>query len=126
MPPAGTSERWGYVASLVFGAATLVAAVFFVLWLRPFAAGQFDSTSLFLLSGLLLIGGFYIWDALTWRLSKPTNLDRFPIALLVLGFVADAVLHGRPINFLQLGLGLYLLAQGIWGVLMFRKRARQL
>ena len=125
MPPAGTSERWGYVASLVFGAASLVAAVFFVLWLRPFAAGQFDSTGLFLVSGLLLIGGFYIWDALTWRLSKPTTLDRFPIALCVLGFVVDAVLHNKPVNFYFLGTGLYLLAQSIWGVFKFRKHARQ-
>ena len=124
MPPAGTAERWGYLASLVFGAVGLVAAVFFVLLLRPFAAGQFDSTGLFLVSGLLLLGGFYIWDALTWKLSKPTTLDRFPIALCVLGLVGNAVLHGRPINFLQLGLGLYLLAQGIRGVLKFRKRVR--
>lgn len=126
MPPAGTAERWGYVAKLVFGAAFLVATVFFVLGLRPFATGQFSGTGLFLVSGLLLIGGFYVWDALTWKLSKPTTLDRFPIALFALGFVVDAILHNRPVNLFYLGIGFYLLAYGIWGVLKLRKRVRQL
>ena len=43
----------------------------------------------------LLTAGLFVWDALTWRMSKPSSLYMIPFALFKLGPLAEKLVSGN-------------------------------
>ena len=104
MPPAGTAERRDSVFRLVLAAVAVAFAVWWVLTLQ----GSSLSTNLVPIWALLT-AGLFVWDALTWKLSKPATLYMIPLALFKLGPLAEKLVSGKAVRVQDCGFLLLLI-----------------
>ena len=104
MPPAGTAERRDSVFRLVLAA----VAVAFALWWLITLQGTSVATNLVPVWALLT-AGLFVWDALTWKLSKPATLYMIPVALFKLGPLAEKLVSGKTIRLQDCGFLLFLM-----------------